>query len=183
MVSNLRIFIVAPNFATRQIQRRWFQIWQYLFQIPVKKYANKPFFGKKYSNKGFLVLNLDILFFRKVLQLEKFEGADFKYDNSFSKVPTQKFPRIFIFAPNLARRQIRGRWFQIWKCYFHIPAPKYGNLEFFVSLHQTLQLDKLGGVDCKYDNSFQRSSPKTQIELFWSPVFFSFWIKVYSFTN
>ena len=42
----------------------------------------------------------------------------------------------------------------------------------FYLLHQTLQLDKLGGVDCKYDNSFQRSSPKTQIELFWSPIFF-----------
>ena len=33
----------------------------------------------------------------------------------------------FIFAPNFAIREIRGRWFQIWKNYFQISAQKYPN--------------------------------------------------------
>ena len=42
--------------------------------------------AQKYSNKAFLVPNLDILvFFCKNLQLDKFEGADFKYDKGFLK--------------------------------------------------------------------------------------------------
>ena len=42
-------------------------------------------FSVKIPNKAFLVSNLDIVvFFRKILQIDKFEGADFKYD-SFSK--------------------------------------------------------------------------------------------------
>ena len=49
-------------------------IWQYLFKI----------LAKKYPNKAFLVPNLDIFgFFCKILQLDRFEGADLKYDNSF----------------------------------------------------------------------------------------------------
>ena len=48
---------------------------------------------------------------------DKFEGADFKYDNSILKTLTQKYPDkaflvpnlgIFIFSPILAFRQIRG---------------------------------------------------------------------------
>ena len=37
------------------------------------------------QNKAFSALNLDILFLRKILQLDKFEGADFKYENGFLK--------------------------------------------------------------------------------------------------
>ena len=68
-------------------------------------------FGQKYSNKAFLVLH-------KILELDKFEGADFKYDNNFFQITAQKYPnkaflvrnsQIFIFAPNFATRQIRGR--------------------------------------------------------------------------
>ena len=60
------------------------------------------------------------IFFRKILQMDKFESADFKYDNSFLKILAPKHPNkaflvpdlgIFIFSRNFAIRQIRGRWF------------------------------------------------------------------------
>ena len=43
--------------------------------------------AQKYPSKAFLVPNLGIFvgFFCKTLYLDKFEGADFKYDNSFFK--------------------------------------------------------------------------------------------------
>ena len=41
--------------------------------------------AQKYPNKAFLVPNLDISFFHKILHLDKLEGADFKYDNIFFK--------------------------------------------------------------------------------------------------
>ena len=75
----------------------------------------------KCTNKAFLVPNWDSLgFFRKILQMGKFESADFKYDNSFLKILAPKHPNkaflvpdlgIFIFSRNFAIRQIRGRWF------------------------------------------------------------------------
>ena len=73
--------------------------------------------SQKYPNQTFLVSNLDIFVFLRNLPTDKFEGADFKYDNSFFQIPTQKHQnkasfvpnlRIFIFAPNFATRQIRG---------------------------------------------------------------------------
>ena len=41
---------------------------------------------QKYPNEAFLVPNLDtFVFFLKILQVDKFEGVDFKYENSFLK--------------------------------------------------------------------------------------------------
>ena len=37
-------FYFASNFSIRQIQGRWFQIWQWLFRILARKYSNKAFF-------------------------------------------------------------------------------------------------------------------------------------------
>ena len=34
-------------------------------------------------------MNQAFLLFRKILQIDKFEGADFKYDNSFFKIIAQ----------------------------------------------------------------------------------------------
>ena len=109
---------LVPNFVTRQNQGRWFQISQYVFQIPAEKCPNKVFW----------VPNLGIW------QPDKFEDADFKHDNSFLKIPVQKYPnqeflvpnlRIIIFAPNFAKKQIRG--FQIGQWCFQITAQKYAN--------------------------------------------------------
>ena len=132
MVSHLRIFIFTPNFATKQIQGRWFQVWQYFFQIPVQRY----------SNKAFLVPNLEIfVFFHKKLQLEKFEGADFKYGNSFCKIP--------------AHTHMRHFWSQIWA----------------ISLfHEILQLDQFQGADFKHNIIFKLQPKNSQISYLWSQI-------------
>ena len=71
LVTNLRICIFAPNFATRQIRGRWFEKWQQYSQIPVPRYGN---------------LTKNFYFLHESLQQGKFEGADVKYDNVFSKL-------------------------------------------------------------------------------------------------
>ena len=41
-------------------------------------------------------------FFAKILQIDKFEGADFRYDNSFLKILAQKYQNKAFLVPNLA---------------------------------------------------------------------------------
>ena len=48
---------------------------------------------QKYPNKAFLVPNLGIFVFHEILQIHKFEGADFKCDDSFSKILAQKYQK------------------------------------------------------------------------------------------
>ena len=63
-------------------------------------------------------------------------------------------------------------------------CPKHPNNAFLVRDLEILIFawNKLEGVDYKYD-SFSTFHPKTQREFFWSQVyFFSFWMKVYSYT-
>ena len=60
------------------------------------------------------------------MELEKFEGADFKYDNRFLKFQPQNT--------------------QTW--YF------LSQIQAFSLFHDILQLDKFEGVDFKFDNSF-----------------------------
>ena len=89
-----------------------------------------------------MVPNLDIFgFFCKTFQLDKFEGADFKYDNSFLKILGWKYkaflvPNLDIFLlffwQNFAVKQILGCRFQIWKWYVQLGAPKSAILAFFV---------------------------------------------------
>ena len=87
-----------------------------------------------------MVPNLGVfIFFCEVLQLDKFEGADFKYDNSFSKF-------------NPKNTQIRYFRYQI---------------SAFSFFHEMLQLDKFEGADFKYDNSSLKFEPKnTQMRHF-----------------
>ena len=71
-----------------------------------------------------MVLHLGIFIFSEgfVVRQDKLEVADFTYDNSFSKIVTQKDPNkallaqysdSFFFSQNLAIRQIRVCLFQI----------------------------------------------------------------------
>ena len=60
-VPSLVTLAFSKNFAIRQIGGCWFQVWQYLFQIP----------AQKYRSQGFLVGNLGIFV----------EGTDYRYDN------------------------------------------------------------------------------------------------------
>ena len=70
--------------------------------------------------------NLDIFVFSRNLQLDNFEGAKFKYDNSFFQILAQKYQNKAFLVPNL---------------------------RIFI-LHQTLQSEKFEDVYFKYDNGF-----------------------------
>ena len=78
MVPNFRNFVFSRNFAVWQIRGCWFQIWQYFCQV----------FVQKYPNQACLIPNLRIFILHQTLQLDKFDGVDFKYDNgSFELKP------------------------------------------------------------------------------------------------
>ena len=56
--------------------------------------------------------------FHEIAQLDKFDGADFKYDNNIFKFEPQsmqigyiwfQIKGVLFFAPNVAIRQLRGR--------------------------------------------------------------------------
>ena len=46
-----------------------------------------------------MVPNLDGFVFLRNLQLDKFEGANFKYDNSFFQILARKYPNDAFFCP------------------------------------------------------------------------------------
>ena len=111
----------------------------------------------------------EFLVFLRNLELDKFEGADFKYDNRFFKTVAQKYPQeaflvqnlgIFIISRNLATRQIQGCWFKIWQYCFQTPVQKYPNKAFWVPnlailvFCKILQLGKFEGADFKHDDIF-----------------------------
>ena len=82
-----------------ELKTHFWQIWGCLFQT--RQYFFQILF-QKYPNKAILVPNLGI-FFRKILQLDKFEVADFEYDNRFLKFYPENiqirdfWSRIFVF--------------------------------------------------------------------------------------
>ena len=114
---------------------------------------------------------------------------------------------IFIISRYFAIRQIQGCWFQIWQYHFQIAAPKYGNLTFLVP---NLRIFIFSTKLCNKANSrvlissmtmvFQNCCPKHLKKAFFGSkfknsnfctalcnytiwrVFFSFWMKLYSFT-
>ena len=78
--------------------------------------------AQKYLNKAFLVPNLGIFcfvfcFLCEIFPLDKFEGANFKYDNIVFKFQSKNTENevylvpnlgIFCFATNFAARQTKG---------------------------------------------------------------------------
>ena len=96
-----------------------------IFKILAQKYPNKAFLVKNTQIRHFWFQIQALLFFREILQSDKFEGADFKYDNI-----------VFKFQPKIT--QIRRFWSQIYA---------------FLFFPEILQIDKLEGADFKYDNS------------------------------
>ena len=65
----------------------------------------------KRHNSGIFVPQFGYFyFFGKILQIDKFEGADFKYDNRFFKILAQKYPIKAFWVKNT---QIRHFWSQI----------------------------------------------------------------------
>ena len=151
------------------------------------------FLAQKYRNAAFLVKNTQIrhcwsqieafLFLHKILQLDKFEGADFKYGNSFLNFQPKNIQNhtflvsnldIFVFSRNLPSGEYEGADFKYDNNFFQIPAQKHQNKAFLVPnlkiliLHQTLQQDQIEGADLKHDNNIFKLQPRnTQIRHFW----------------
>ena len=76
LVPNLGIFLFwGGNLELDSIRRCLFQIWQYFLKILAQKSQIRHFWSQIFT----------LLFFRKILQIDKFEGADFKYDKRFLK--------------------------------------------------------------------------------------------------
>ena len=85
------------------------------------------------------------------MQLEKFQGADFKYDISIFKILDQKYPNEAFLVKNTQKRH---RWCQT---------------EAFLFLRETLPFDKFEDDDLKYYNIVSKFQSKNiQIKQFWS---------------
>ena len=111
---NLVIFIFSRNFAIRQIWGCWFQTWHNYFQIPVKKYPNKPF----------LVPNLGISVSSRNLAIRKIRGCWFQiWQYSFAFICIQL---VFCISPN-SRILISNI-----TLVFQIYGPNYPNKAFLV---------------------------------------------------
>ena len=80
-----------------------------------------------------------VLFLHQTLQQDKFEQADFKYDNSIFKFQHKNM-------------QIRHFWSQI---------------QAFLLFHEILQLDKFGVLISNMTILFSNSSPNTEVRHFW----------------
>ena len=98
----------------------------------------------------------------------------------------------FICAANFATRQIWERWYQIWQYFYGKFQPKKTQIRHFWSLiwalsflRENLELDKLDGVDFKYEHTFSTVQPKdpNRVILVPSLFFVLFWMKLYNFTN
>ena len=78
------------------------------------------------------------------MELDKFEGADLKYDNNFFfQIAAQKYP---------------NKAFLVW------------NSAIFI-LYENLQQDKFEDADLKHDNNIFKFQPKNmQIRQFWSQI-------------
>ena len=91
------------------------------------------------------------MFFLEISQLGEFKSSGFKYDNSFFKTLTQKYPNKALLVLNL---------------------------RIFIS-EQTLQLDKFEGVDLKYDNDFfEFQAENTQMKHWYPKCIFYFGMKL-----
>ena len=83
------------------------------------------------------------LFFHKILELDKFEGGDFKHCNSFLK-----------FQPKITQK---------WHFRFQLQA--------FLRFRKIFQFVKFEAADLKYGNSFSKFQPKyVSIRHFWSQI-------------
>ena len=131
LVHNLSTFVSLQNFRSTQIRGFEFQISKsFLKKIQPKIYKQDIFWAQIQA----------FLLFHDILQLDKFQGADFKYDNI-----------LFTFQPK--NTQLKHFLAQI--------------SVFLGFLCKILQLNKLEGADFKYDNIALTLRPKNiQISIF-----------------
>ena len=127
------------------------------------------------------------MYFCKILQFDKFEGADFKYGNIYFQSLPQKYPNkaflvanlgIFVFSEKFGIRQMLGCWFQIWQYSFkfyqksHEIRHNWWQIYVLLFLFNFLQFDKFEGADFKHEDSYLKVYQKEiQITHFWSQIY------------
>ena len=119
------------------------------------------------------------LFFYKVLLLDKFASADFKYDNNFLKFYS-KITQMRDFLCQIKAFLFFQKFLKLdmWQCYLQIPTQDYPNKAFlvpnlrvfiFAINFATRQIQK---TDLKYDESVFKFQPKNnQIRHFCSQIY------------
>ena len=96
------------------------------------------------------------MFFRKILHLDKFDGANFKYDNNFFLNSSPHLVICFSFSEICTYINSRVLISNM-TILFSNSRKKYPNKAFLVSsldffFCETLQLDKFDGADFNYDS-------------------------------
>ena len=123
LVPNLGIFVFFAKFSNEANSRVLISNMTIVFfKVLAQKYQNKAFLVKNSEIRHFWSQIQEFWLFREILQIDKFEGADFKYHNSF-KILAHKY-------------QISHFWSEI---------------QAFSLFHDILQLDKFKSCDFKYD--------------------------------
>ena len=144
-----------------------------------------------------MVPNLKIFIFVQNVTTREIRGRWFQIWQKFFQIPAPKYRnlaflvpnlRVFIFCTNLCNKtNSRALIANITMAFQHC-SPKHSNKAFLIpNLRICTKLCNKKNWRALIANItivFQHSSPKTQIELFGSKfIFFSFWVKVYIFTN
>ena len=163
-----RHFCFFANFCKQtnlRVQHPHFKYDNSFFSILAQKYLNNTFLVKNTQIWNFLSQILTFLFLRKILQLDKFEGIDFKCNNSFLKF-CRKNTQTGIFGPKfrhcffvkfykqtnlrvmisnvtIAFLILQPQNAKLWHLWCQIQA--------FGLFQNILQLDKFKGSDFKYD--------------------------------
>ena len=73
------------------------------FKVLAQKFPNKPFLGKNTKIRHFCSQIYTFLFFHKISQLDKFKGADFRYDKKHFLNSNPKLPRDSIFVKKILK--------------------------------------------------------------------------------
>ena len=162
-------FSVCSKFCSQASSRVLIGNMTKLFSNSTAKIHKSRIFGLQFRH---------FCFFCEIFQIDKFEGADFKSDNSLFKVLFQKYPNKTFSVKNtqithfrskmqafslfhvLRLDNFQGADFKYENIFFQIPAQKYPITHFASQIQKNLQLDKFEDADFKYDNSFSNSSPK-----------------------
>ena len=177
-------FSVCSKFCSQASSRVLIGNMTKLFSNSTAKIHKSRIFGLQFRH---------FCFFCEIFQIDKFEGADFKSDNSLFKVLFQKYPNKTFSVKNTQITHFRSKMqafslfhdvlrldnfegvdFKYENICFHIPAQKYPITHFTSQIQTNLQLDKFEDADFKYDNSFSNSSPKIPKQGTFGPKFKDF---------
>ena len=105
-----------------------------------------------------------VLYFCKILQFQKFQGADLKYGNNYFQSLPQKYPIKAFLVPNLRKSlqldKFEGAVFKYDNTFLKFYQKNiqirhiWSQIHALLFLFKVLQFDKSEGADSKYGNSF-----------------------------